>query len=197
METLMGRKQEFDPVDATSKAMHLFWAKGYYDTSIRDLVSATGVNYYGLYNVFDDKRGLFLAALDRYRATITSQILGELEKADSPIEGIRNAFLRTYDIVKPHKDHRGCFMCNTAIELAPHDEEAAQKVQAHMKQLSKGFEATLARAQQAGEVSPDADLKSLGEFLTTTVYSLGMLFRAGMAPAYVKNHALNALSILT
>ncbi len=193
----MGRKQEFDAIDATSKAMHLFWAKGYYDTSIRDLVAATGVNYYGLYNVFDDKRGLFLAALDQYRATITTQILDELKKADSPIEGIRNAFLRAYDIVKPHKDHRGCFMCNTAIELAPHDAEAAQKVQAHMKQLSKGFQAALERAREEGEIPSDADLKSLGEFLTTTVYSLGMLFRAGMTPAYVKTHAVNALSILT
>ncbi|MDJ0896698.1 MAG: helix-turn-helix domain-containing protein, partial [Alphaproteobacteria bacterium] len=41
--------------------MHQFWAKGYHDTSIRDLVERTGVNYYGLYGEFESKRGLFLA----------------------------------------------------------------------------------------------------------------------------------------
>lgn len=193
----MGRKQEFDPVDATSKAMHLFWAKGYYDTSIRDLVAATGVNYYGLYNVFDDKRGLFLAALDRYRATVTVQILSELEEAPSPLEGIQRAFDRAYELVKPQKGHAGCFMCNTAIELAPHDAEAAQKVQAHLKQLRLGFQAALENAQKTGELSRDADAKSLGEYLATTAYSLGMLVRAGMSAAYVKRHAQNSLSILT
>ncbi|MDF1847751.1 MAG: TetR/AcrR family transcriptional regulator [Parvibaculaceae bacterium] len=193
----MGRKQEFDPVDATSKAMHLFWAKGYYDTSIRDLVAATGVNYYGLYNVFDDKRGLFLAALDRYRATVTTQILASLTETTSPLTGIQNAFDRAYDLMKPTRGHAGCFMCNTAIELAPHDTEAAQKVQAHLKQLKLGFQAALERAQEAGELSGNADPKSLGEYLATTAYSLGMLVRAGMSPAYVKRHAQNALSILT
>lgn len=193
----MGRKQEFDPVDATSKAMHLFWAKGYYDTSIRDLVAATGVNYYGLYNVFDDKRGLFLAALDCYRDTATKQILAELEEASSPLRGIQRAFDRAYDLVKPQNGHAGCFMCNTAIELAPHDDEAAQKVQAHLKQLRLGFQAALENAQEAGELSRDADAKSLGEYLATTAYSLGMLVRAGMSAPYVKRHAQNALSILT
>lgn len=193
----MGRKQEFDPIDATSKAMHLFWAKGYYDTSIRDLVAATGVNYYGLYNVFDDKRGLFLAALDRYRDTATTQILAELEGAGSPLEGIQRAFDRAYELVKPSNGHAGCFMCNTAIELAPHDAEAAQKVQAHLKQLRLGFQGALERAQTVGDLSADADPKSLGEYLATTAYSLGMLVRAGMSATYVKRHAQNSLSILS
>ena len=76
----MARPREFDADEALDKAMHLFWAKGYYDTSIRDLVEATGVNYYGLYGTFESKHGLFLAALDRYRAKVTSQIVRELNR---------------------------------------------------------------------------------------------------------------------
>ena len=82
----MARPKEFDPEDALDKAMQQFWAKGYHDTSIRDLVDRTGVNYYGLYAAFENKRGLFLAALDRYRDTITTEIIGELKRSGTSLE---------------------------------------------------------------------------------------------------------------
>ena len=46
--------------------MREFWGRGYRDTSVDDLVEATGVQPGSLYNAFPGgKRGLFLKALDR------------------------------------------------------------------------------------------------------------------------------------
>ena len=193
----MGRPKEFDPKDAATEAMHLFWAKGYYDTSIRDLVERTGVNYYGLYSAFDDKRGLFLTALDRYRETVTAEILNELKSSRPALDGIRRAFAKAYEFIKPADGHVGCFMCNTAAELAPHDAEVATRVQAHMKQLRDGFRAALLRAQGQGDLAPDKDPGALAEFLATTLYTLGLLERAGFSRAQVRRHAQTALSVLT
>ena len=63
----MARSREFNPKEALEKAMYVFWQKGYINTSIDDLVQATGVSRFGLYDEFGSKHGLFLASLDYYQ----------------------------------------------------------------------------------------------------------------------------------
>ena len=168
--------------------MHTFWAKGYYDTSIRDLVTSTGVGPYGLYSTFEDKHGVFMAALDRYRETVTRAILVELETPDG-LAAIRCAFDRALEIMGKDRGHLGCLMCTTAVELAPHDSQAADRVRRHMALLSKAFRGAVERGQQKGDVPKRKDAAALAEYLTTSLYSIGMLMRAGQSAAYVKRYA--------
>ena len=64
----MARPQEFNTAEALYKAMGVFWSKGYEGTSLADLLEATGLSKSSLYATFGDKRDLFLAAFDCYRA---------------------------------------------------------------------------------------------------------------------------------
>ena len=84
----MPRKKEFEPEEALEKAMRYFWANGYRNTSIRNLISGTGVNFYGLYNVFGDKRGIYLQGLDKYMMRYASQIRASANKAESFSEAL-------------------------------------------------------------------------------------------------------------
>lgn len=190
----MARPKEFDPDDALDKAMHLFWAKGYHETSIRDLVARTGVNYYGLYEVFDNKHRLFLASLDRYRETVTAPVVEELKRPGPAKPAIRRAFNRLFGLLQTTDGRVGCMMCNTAVELAPHDADAAQRVRAHMAQLRDAFEARLGDGQRAGDIDQAADPRALAEFLTATAYTLGMLLRTGCSDAHIKRHLDTALT---
>jgi len=192
----MGRAKEFEPKDAIAKAMHLFWKKGYYDTSIRDLVDHTGVNPYGLYSVFSDKRGIFLAAIAQYQETVTREIVTALNRPASARDGIRAAFERAHKLLKPNQGHVGCFMCNTAIELAPHDKEVAQIVNRHLQRLQAEFLTALTNAQSAKEIAADKDLNALSEYFAAAAYALGMLLRAGMSQAYVRRHIDTTLTLL-
>ncbi len=176
--------------------MHQFWAKGYHDTSIRDLVERTGVNYYGLYGEFENKRGLFLAALDRYRDTITAEIIGELKRPGSMQACIRRTFDRLGDLMTTNDGRVGCLICNTAVELAPYDVDASAKVRAHMKLLRDAFHTRLSEGQKAGELAADADIGALAEFLATTAYSAGFLLRSGCSDAFIRRHIRTALSAL-
>ena len=192
----MARPKEFEPEEALEKAMHQFWAKGYHDTSIRDLVERTGVNYYGLYGEFDSKHGLFLAALDHYQRTITAEALGELRKPGPMRRAITRTFERLAKNTLTPDGRVGCLMCNTAVEMAPSDPEAAEKFKAHTKLLRDAFRAKLAEGQQAGELAADKDVAALAEFLATTVYSAGFLTRSGFGEAYVARHLRTALTAL-
>ena len=191
---MAGRPKEFDPDEALDKAMRLFWSRGYHDTSIRDLVEATGVNYYGLYGVFENKQGLFLAALDRYRATVTAEVLKELREASPVLPALRRVFARLLEVMDPKDRRRGCLMCNTARELGPRDPDAAGKVQAHLQLLGSAFRDALERAVYAGEVAAEVDIEAQAAFLATTAYSAGVLIRAGLEREQVERHVATALS---
>lgn len=192
----MARPKEFEPEEALDKAMRQFWAKGYYDTSIRDLVESTGVNYYGLYGEFENKHGLFLAALDRYRDTVTPEIVGALKRPGPALPAVRQTFDRLRALANTPDGRVGCMMCNTMVELAPSDAEVAAKVRAHMKLLRGAFRNKLAEGQKAGEIVEDKDIGALAEYLATTVYSLGLLVRSGCSDAFIKRHVRTALNVV-
>ena len=88
----MARNREFDPTEALEKAMMVFWQKGYVDTSIDDLVDATGVSRYGLYDEFGSKRGLFLASLDHYQNTAVNAYFGIIERTGAGMPEIKLYF---------------------------------------------------------------------------------------------------------
>jgi TetR/AcrR family transcriptional repressor of nem operon len=190
----MARPREFEPEDALEKAMRQFWTRGYFDTSIRDLIECTGVNYYGLYGTFSSKHGLFLAALDHYQKTVTARVLEQLRRPGLVRETLQKTLQQVLDLMQTPEGRVGCLMCNTAVEVAPHDHESADKVRKHMGLLREAFLQRLADAQSSGELPIGHDLDALSEFLTTTVYSIGFLVRSGQDDAYVQRHIRTCLS---
>lgn len=192
----MARPREFDPREALDKAMLQFWSAGYYDTSIRDLTARTGVNQYGLYSQFESKRGLYLAALDRYRETVTWAVLARLREP-GPIEhALAGAFTVLIARMRTEDGAVGCMMANAALEVAPQDEGAAAKVDAHMTLLRQAFGARLEAACASGELAAETDTDRLAEFFATTAYSLGFLLRACRNDSYLQRHIKTALTVL-
>ena len=62
----MARARTFDPMTLLDTAVELFWVKGYGNCSMDDVVAASGVARYGIYQQFGDKNALYRAALSRY-----------------------------------------------------------------------------------------------------------------------------------
>lgn len=161
----MPRTKEFDPAIALDRAMHLFWRKGYHDTSLDDLVAATGVQRYGLYSSFHTKHDLFLAALDRYEETCMASALADLEDPDAGLPAIRAFFDALVAAADSPEGRYGCLMCNTATELAPHDPEAAARVAVGVQRMTQAFARALANAQQHGELPAGIDIDEHAQFL--------------------------------
>ena len=71
----------------------VFWAKGFASTSTDDLLTAMGMGRQSLYNAFQDKRALYLEALERYQRTTTAGHLQRLNGAAAPIAGVKALLL--------------------------------------------------------------------------------------------------------
>ena len=90
---LVARPREFDREEALERATGVFWARGYASTSTDDLLRAMGIGRQSLYNAFQDKRALYLEALERYQRTTTAGHLQRLSGAASPIAGVEALLL--------------------------------------------------------------------------------------------------------
>ena len=89
----MARPRQFDPDEVLDRSMHEFWQRGYHDTSVDDLVEATGVRPGSLYNTFrGGKRELFLGSLDRYSKLVVPEKLGALERPGASLAEVRGYF---------------------------------------------------------------------------------------------------------
>ena len=173
----MPRTKDFKPDEALDAAMHLFWSKGYGATSMRDLLDGMGIGRGSFYDTFGGKHTLFLAALDRFEGVRTSWIDEVLE--NSGLDGIEEVFRRTVDGLVSFEPRRGCLMANSAVELAPHDPEVAEKISRYVSRTEEAFEGALFRAREAGEIPPDSDPKALARFLVNNLHGLRVLARAG------------------
>lgn len=177
----MVRTRSFDPSEALARAVELFSSKGYSDTSMDDLVKATGVSRYGLYGTFGNKRELFEHALERYADSMGRQSFLRLLEPGAGLEHIRAIFEQRIEAMSASGEKRGCMLCHTAMELAPHDHEIEGVLQKFMKRMSKAFATGLEAAAQRGEVKEDLDFRAAGQYLTGALFGLAVLARAGFA----------------
>jgi TetR/AcrR family transcriptional repressor of nem operon len=193
----MVRTREFDPSTALSRAVDLFASKGYSETSMDDLVRATGVSRYGLYGTFGNKRELFEQALDRYADGMGKQSFLRLLEPDASLAHIRKIFDERIEDMCSASDNRGCLFVHTAMELAPHDHEIQGVLQKFMKRMSKAFAVGLESAKEKGEVRDDLDVRAAGEFLTGTMWGLAVLARTGFPRETLDQYVDSAMASLT
>jgi TetR/AcrR family transcriptional repressor of nem operon len=191
----VARPKAFDRDKALEDAMHVFWVKGYEATSLPDLLSAMNIGRQSLYDTFGDKRALFLAALARYR-TLTDDFLRSC-LTDQP--SVKTAIRRLFEQVAAEPDdrkRRGCLLVNSAVELAPHDREAARIVTASQRATERLFRRALELARDRGELPRDRDLTALARYLVSAVQGLRVTAKADPRPAALRDVVDVAMRVL-
>jgi AcrR family transcriptional regulator len=128
----MGRPKGFSREDVLTKAISLFWQKGFAETSLQDLEQATGVNKSGLYAEFEDKEDIFLESLRHYLNTRGGDDL--LASSPKGWDNIEN-FLRSGQTC--YSGCRGCFSINSLRDIAVLPSEARQIIDHHNAGLKK------------------------------------------------------------
>ena len=167
----MGRQFEFNREETLTKAMHVFWQKGYKATSIKDLVEEMGIQPGSIYNTFGDKHSLFIAAIKHYGDVVTTNALKTLNSEGSPTENIRRFFNEI--IYRPiDKQCRGCLIVNTVVELSLHDDESVGVVNEILQKIEKAFYNCVKKATEVGEISKEKDIKALSRYLASSTHGL-------------------------
>jgi TetR/AcrR family transcriptional repressor of nem operon len=190
----MARPRSFDEDAALDAATDLFWRDGYAATSVRALGGAMGVGLPSLYNAFGDKHALFTRCLDRYLDGTMRARIRSLDRAPSPRAAIAT-FLDGI-VTRSMADPRGCFLVNSALEVAPHDAEVRATIAARLAEL-EGFFLSAVRAGQAdGSIAAGRPAEDLARLLVTTVMGLRVLARLRPDLEVLRGAAREALAAL-
>ncbi len=173
----MPRQKEYDRDRVVEKAMKTFWEKGYEGTSVQDLVNATGLNRFGMYQAFGSKEGLFLEALDMYRNNVSSQMIRILEEGPPGRATLQDFFHNLIEKYTRPEKTRGCFITNTAIESRLRGKDAQVRVNKHFRRIERGLRRCLEGARENKEINGAGDLDKLSRYLLGVTQGLAVFGR--------------------
>ena len=192
----MARTKEFDPDAALRAALDLFWERGYEATSMADLVEHLGVARASIYATFGNKHDLYLKALDRYGDLVDPDLLRDLSQPGPALPAVRALVERYACEAGDDSGRRGCFIVNTAVEVAPHDRQAARRVAASWDHLETALTSALIRAQVQGELAPGKDPRALARLLLVLMQGIRVVGKVSAEPRRLRDAATQALTLL-
>jgi TetR/AcrR family transcriptional regulator, transcriptional repressor for nem operon len=192
----MARPREFDEGAALDGAIECFWRNGYETTSVRDLAHAMGINCTSLYNTFGNKRSVFVLALERYLDQSMRERINRIESSAPPKRAIRAFIAEIIRRSVADRDHRGCLLVNSAMEMAPHDRGLRRAIAARLGELEAFFRRCVVAAQRDGSVPKDRNPADLARLLLGVVLGIRVLARTNPNRALLVGLARPALKLL-
>ena len=190
-----GPDKQFDPHEALGKAMQLFWAKGYAATGMAELQEQMGIGRKSLYDTFGNKRQLFIKALQLYSDSVVRRVFSELNKGGSPLGNVRR-LMRTLQQQHSMPDSTGCLLGVSMAQIRTDDVEMAEILRHHVKGVEEAFYKTFKRAQGAGELHANTDIRDLARLYTGIVQGLALIGRVQDSPAVPRSIVNAALAML-
>jgi TetR/AcrR family transcriptional regulator, transcriptional repressor for nem operon len=174
----MARPREFDESLALGAAVDCFWSHGFEATSIRDLSSRMGITPASLYNAFGDKRSIYERALKHYADRVVAERVAQIEAELPPRAAIERFFSDVVERSLSDRDHKGCMLVNSALELAPHDREFKRVVAAVLRKVEAFFRRCIDAGQRDGTIARRQSADDLSRLLLSALLGMRVLSRS-------------------
>jgi TetR/AcrR family transcriptional regulator, transcriptional repressor for nem operon len=176
----VGRPKQFDRDEVLTRALDLFWQRGYRGVSVRELAKAMGVNVATLYTEFVDKESLYAEALAKYESENVSGYIGSLERPDANFDACAKVLSAFADFASSGTAP-GCLITNSAIEQVPDPARSQATLLRYAERLQSAYSNAL--KDPSDRLDPQ-HRDGLAQVLTATTLGLFVLIRA-QAPAEI------------
>ncbi|PCJ99486.1 MAG: hypothetical protein COA45_05470 [Zetaproteobacteria bacterium] len=185
----MGRQLEFDIETVLESATDVFWAKGYKETSLQDLLRAMGLSKSSFYQTFENKHNLFQRCLNFYGKRVMQGIMRRLDKAESAEDFIESYFSDIVEGSVVGAEKRGCMYMNTASGLAQNDLIIEGMVKDGLNRVEKVFQQVIEQGQKEGSIPLSKDPTVLSGFLTASAGGMKTMVKVGVDKEKLRNIA--------
>lgn len=178
---MAGRPRQFDREAALRTARDVFWARGFEATSMSDLVAALGIASARIYAAFGSKERLFKEAIELYEreeGAFSTQALSEQPTAYQAIERL---LLDAVDLYTRPAGPLGCMVVSAAPNCSADNDAVREWLADHRREKTLSIIQRLQQAAEAGELKPEVDVQSLGDFFATLLHGLSVQARDGIA----------------
>ena len=168
----VARPREFDYDRAIDQAMRLFWAKGYSNTSLRDLLKVMRIGEGSFYNTVRSKKALFLSCLKHYNDVVTRRRLDALQSEATVCLAVRRFFACVLDELDDPKTPRVCLLAGSLSTDVLVERDLERYVVGEMSTFQQVFVDRLAAAREAGELPKRFPVKATAQVLVTYLQGL-------------------------
>jgi TetR/AcrR family transcriptional repressor of nem operon len=179
------------------KSMDLFSVKGFFNTSIADIVQATGLTKGGLYGHFKNKEDIWYAVYDECVRIWKRIVFDGVAAISDPLERIDRVVensLKNY--LGGGVFEGGCFLLNSLVDLAGQAPAMSNHVLAGFTGFARLLARWLTEAARQGMLKEEVNLSEVANFMVIAVNGAAPLYAASKDPA-VWQHALSQLRFYT
>ena len=179
-QTVRGRPREFDPEEALSAALTVFWRRGYEGASMTELTEAMGITKPSLYACFGNKESLFRKALDLYERDKLSYMKTALEAPTA--KGVAERLLRgALAIQTGTTNPHGCLGVISAVACATEAESIRDEVIARRASSDAALLARFERARKEGNFPDALEPRALTTYLSAVLQGMAVHAGTGMS----------------
>jgi TetR/AcrR family transcriptional repressor of nem operon len=153
------------------QAANIFNQHGYVGSSVSDIMRETGLRKGGIYNHFQSKDELVLAAFDYAIQQVSKRYAQAIEGKRTALEQLI-AIISVYDnIIEDPPLKGGCPLLNTAVESDDTDIHPAlrEKAREAMDRWLRFIRITINKGIKQGEIRDQIDVDSVATFILSTI----------------------------
>ena len=165
--------------DIITKSLQVFSVKGYFNTSVIDILAVTGLTKGGLYGHFRSKEDIWYAVYDRAVMIWRDIVLKDADKIADPLERIEKT------IEKDMKNYLGadvfdggCFFFNMLVELSGQSSSMASSILKGFIKFSGLIRDWLKEADQKEMLKDGLDLDEIAHFIIISLNGAAPLYAA-------------------
>ena len=169
--------------EIVTKALKLFSVKGYYNTSIGDIMAATGLTKGGLYGHFGSKEAIWDACYDEAVRIWSEKVFRDIRAIDDPLERLLKLIENDMrDYLGGDVFPGGCFFLNMIVELSGQSDPMKNRIWQGFERFSRLMESCLAEAEKEGIIKPGLDHGEISGFMIIALNGAAALYAATKEP---------------
>lgn len=172
----VGRPRTFDRDDALTKAMYVFWEKGYEGTTMADLIESIGMKAPSIYAAFGNKDAIFKEVVSHYLPIVVNGQLATLNNTTDIHEAVENTMNECVSLFTGQDNPHTCLIMTAAINTSPEHQEHVDSLKRLRKDYKKAWKDRFVRAMREGQLSASLSPEEVAEYFMTVVQ--GMALRA-------------------
>lgn len=165
--------------DIITKSLQVFSVKGYFNTSVSDILAVTGLTKGGLYGHFRSKEDIWYAVYDKAVMIWRDIVLKGAEEITDPLERIEKTIendMKNY--LGADVFDGGCFFFNMLVELSGQSSSMAGSILKGFVKFSGLIKDWLKEADQKGLLKDGLDLDEIANFIVISLNGAAPLYAA-------------------
>jgi len=171
----------------TEKSLQVFSVKGYFNTSISDILEATGLTKGGLYGHFASKEDIWYAVYDEAVKIWRSIVFKDIKNVTNPLERIEIT-IENHLVSYLGEDvfDGGCFFVNMLVEISGQSEKMSKHILRGFVQFSRLLRTWLEDADDKGLLKEGLNYREISNFIIISLNGAATLYSASKDTSILK-----------